>query len=130
MKKENPGVLFNARASICSAQKCPPRSGLVQSGSKPSDSRVFPYLAVPWYAGLKQNAALTPPREVSLERFGARRGLLEHLRRQGDQALGQRAMDAHQEPAFNMILTLQTFTDSQVSNLAEADFDVFRMHRD
>ncbi len=52
--------------------------------------------------------ALTPPQEVSLERFGARRGLLEHLRRQGDQVLGQRSMDAHQERAFNMILAPQT----------------------
>src|SRR5438105_3896327 len=52
--------------------------------------------------------ALTPPREVPLERFGQRRGLLEHLQRQGDQILPRRAMDAHQERAFNMILAPQT----------------------
>ena len=52
--------------------------------------------------------ALTPPREVPLERFGQRRGLLEHLQRQGDHILPRRAMDAHQERAFNMILAPQT----------------------
>ncbi len=52
--------------------------------------------------------ALTPPREIPLERLGERRGLLEHLRRQGDQALSHRAMDTHQERAFNMILAPNT----------------------
>jgi hypothetical protein len=54
--------------------------------------------------------ALTPPREVPLERFGARRGLFEQMQRQGDQVLGRRMMDAHQERAFNMILAPQTRT--------------------
>src|SRR4051794_806588 len=48
--------------------------------------------------------ALTPPREVPLERPRARRGLLEQLQRQGDGALGRGLMDAHQERAFNLIL--------------------------
>jgi hypothetical protein len=52
--------------------------------------------------------ALTPPREIPLERLGERRGLLEHVQRQGDQILPRRAMDAHQEQAFNMILGPRT----------------------
>ncbi len=52
--------------------------------------------------------ALTPPREVPLDRLGARRGLLEHIQRHGDGVLGRRMMDAHQERAFNMILAPQT----------------------
>lgn len=54
--------------------------------------------------------ALTPPREVPLERFGARRGLLEEIQRQGEGPLGRRTMDAHQERAFNMILAPKTRT--------------------
>jgi hypothetical protein len=52
--------------------------------------------------------ALTPPREVPLERLGARRGLLEQIQRRGDRVLGRRIMDAHQERAFNMILAPRT----------------------
>lgn len=52
--------------------------------------------------------ALTPPREVPLERFGDRRGLLEQMQRLGDNVLGRRMMDTHQERAFNMILAPQT----------------------
>jgi Protein of unknown function (DUF1501) len=55
-----------------------------------------------------QVAAVTPPREVPLERLGARRGLLEQIQRHGDQVLGRRIMDAHQERAFNMILSPRT----------------------
>jgi len=54
--------------------------------------------------------ALTPPREVPLERLGARRGLLEQLQRHGDQVPGRRLMDAHQERAFNLILAPRTRT--------------------
>lgn len=54
--------------------------------------------------------ALTPPREVPLERLGERRGLLEQVQRHGDEVLGRRMMDAHQERAFNMILAPQTRT--------------------
>ena len=54
--------------------------------------------------------ALTPPREVPLERFGARRGLLEQIQRHGDTVLGRRLMDGHQERAFSMILAPQTRT--------------------
>jgi hypothetical protein len=54
--------------------------------------------------------ALTPPREVPLERFGARRGLLDEIQRQSDGVLGRRVMDAHQQRAFNMILAPQTRT--------------------
>ncbi|HYT89489.1 MAG TPA: DUF1501 domain-containing protein, partial [Gemmataceae bacterium] len=54
--------------------------------------------------------ALAPTPEVTLERLGGRRGLLEQLRRQGDRLVGQRALDAHQERAFNRILSPQTRT--------------------
>jgi hypothetical protein len=48
--------------------------------------------------------ALTPPREVPLERIAGRRGLLDQVRRHGDGVLGRRTMDAHQERAFNLLL--------------------------
>src|SRR5205823_1486574 len=54
--------------------------------------------------------ALTPPREVPLERLAGRRGLLEQVQRQGDSVRARRAMDAHQERAFNMILAPNTRT--------------------
>src|SRR5262245_38056520 len=41
--------------------------------------------------------AVTPPREIPLERLGARRGLLDQVRRRGDAVLGSRTMDAHQQ---------------------------------
>jgi hypothetical protein len=59
--------------------------------------------------------ALTPPREVPLERFGARRGLLEQVQRQSDGVLGRRTMDAHQARAFDMILAPQTRTAFDLS---------------
>src|SRR5262249_41182572 len=59
--------------------------------------------------------ALTPPREVPLERLGARRGLLEQVQRHGDQVLGRRVMDAHQARAFNMILAPETRTAFELS---------------
>src|SRR5436190_1006848 len=37
--------------------------------------------------------ALTPPREVPLDRLAGRRGLLEQVRRRGDSVLGRRVMD-------------------------------------
>jgi hypothetical protein len=52
--------------------------------------------------------AVTPPREIPLERLAARRGLLDQIRRHGDRVLGRRVMDAHQESAFNMILAPRT----------------------
>jgi hypothetical protein len=52
--------------------------------------------------------AVTPPREIPLERLAARRGLLDDIRRHGDRVLGRRLMDAHQERAFNMILAPRT----------------------
>jgi hypothetical protein len=52
--------------------------------------------------------ALTPPREVPLDRLAARRGLLEQLQRRGDGVLGRGALDAHQERAFAMILAPTT----------------------
>jgi hypothetical protein len=54
--------------------------------------------------------AVTPPREMSLERLAGRRGLLDQLRRRGDRVLGHGAMDAHQERAFNMLLAPATRT--------------------
>jgi hypothetical protein len=59
--------------------------------------------------------ALTPPREVPLERLAGRRGLLERLQRRGDRVLGRGAMDAHQERAFNMILAPTTRTAFELS---------------
>src|SRR5262249_18957731 len=54
--------------------------------------------------------ALTPPREVPLDRLAGRRGLLDQIRRQGDNVLGRRTVDAHQERAFDMILAPATRT--------------------
>jgi hypothetical protein len=54
--------------------------------------------------------ALTPPREMPLDRLAGRRGLLTQLQRQGDSVLGRGTMDAHQERAFNMILAPTTRT--------------------
>jgi hypothetical protein len=51
--------------------------------------------------------ALTPPREIPPERFGARHGLLEQVRRHGDAVIGPSVLDAHQERALNMILSPQ-----------------------
>jgi hypothetical protein len=59
--------------------------------------------------------ALGPPREVPLERLAGRRGLLDQVRRQGDAALGRRAMDAHQERAFDLILAPATRTAFDLS---------------
>jgi hypothetical protein len=54
--------------------------------------------------------ALTPPREMPLDRLTGRRGLLDQLQRQCDGALSRHPMDAHYERAFNMILAPQTRT--------------------
>jgi hypothetical protein len=54
--------------------------------------------------------ALTPPREVPLDRVGGRRGLLEQVQRQSDGVLGRHTMEAHYERAFNMILAPATRT--------------------
>jgi hypothetical protein len=54
--------------------------------------------------------ALTPPRDVPLDRLAGRRGLLDQVRRHGEGVLGRRTMDAHQERAFNMILAPSTRT--------------------
>jgi hypothetical protein len=54
--------------------------------------------------------ALTPPREVPLERFADRRGLLEQVQRHGEGVLGRRLMDEHQQRAFGMMLAPQTRT--------------------
>jgi hypothetical protein len=52
--------------------------------------------------------ALTPPREVPLERLGARRGLLEQACRHADALIGRGVMDTHRERAINMILSPRT----------------------
>jgi hypothetical protein len=52
--------------------------------------------------------ALTPPREVPLERLGARRGLFEQSRRRADAVIGRSVMDTHRERAINMILSPRT----------------------
>jgi hypothetical protein len=54
--------------------------------------------------------ALTPPREVALDRIAGRRGLLEQIQRRSDGVLGRRPMDAYQERAVNMILAPATRT--------------------
>jgi hypothetical protein len=53
--------------------------------------------------------ALAPTRDIPLDRLGGRRGLLDELRRRTDPALARNAMDAHQERAFNMILSPRTY---------------------
>lgn len=52
--------------------------------------------------------SLAPVKDVSLERLGDRRGLLDQLRRQSDAVIGPHAMDDHHERAINMILSPQT----------------------
>ncbi|MBM4073130.1 MAG: DUF1501 domain-containing protein [Planctomycetes bacterium] len=52
--------------------------------------------------------AITPPREVPLDRLSERRGLLDQIQRHADRLPGRRMMDTHQERAFNMILSPQT----------------------
>jgi hypothetical protein len=54
-------------------------------------------------------AALAPSREIPLDRLGGRRGLLDPLRREAERTIGSRAIDAHHERAFNMILAPQTY---------------------
>ncbi len=54
--------------------------------------------------------ALTPPREVPLDRLAGRRGLLEQVQRQSDSVLSHHPMDAHHERAFNMLLAPSTRT--------------------
>ena len=54
--------------------------------------------------------AITPPREVPLDRLGERRGLLEQVQRLSDAIIGRRAMDEHQARAFDLILAPQTRT--------------------
>jgi hypothetical protein len=57
-----------------------------------------------------QVRSITPPREVPLDRFAGRRGLLDQLRRGSDSVLARRPLDAHQERAFDMILAPSTRT--------------------
>ena len=52
--------------------------------------------------------ALTPAREVSLDRLGGRRGLLDQFRREGDKVIGPKVMDVYQERACNLILSPQS----------------------
>src|SRR5262249_22117391 len=54
--------------------------------------------------------ALAPSREVPLERLGGRRGLPDQGQRRHDAASRHRAMDAHQQRAFDMILAPATST--------------------
>jgi hypothetical protein len=49
--------------------------------------------------------ALTPAREISLDRLGGRRGLLDQLRRQGDDVGARAGLDAFQNRALDMILS-------------------------
>src|SRR5262249_17770123 len=55
-----------------------------------------------------QVQALATPREVPLDRLSGRRGLLDQVRRRGDDLLGSRATDAQQRRAFDMILAPAT----------------------
>jgi hypothetical protein len=52
--------------------------------------------------------ALAASREVSLERMGGRRGLLDQMRRQGDSAVIRSGLDGFQQRAFDMILSRDT----------------------
>jgi hypothetical protein len=73
--------------------------------------------------------ALTPPREVPLERFAGRRGLLDQVRRHGDDVLGSRTMDAHQERAFNMILAPATRTAFDLNRESAALRERYGRHK-
>jgi hypothetical protein len=73
--------------------------------------------------------ALTPPREVPLERLAERRGLFEQMQRQGDNVLGRRTMDAHQERAFNMILAPATRTAFELDREPANTRDRYGRHK-
>ena len=60
--------------------------------------------------------ALTPPREVPLDRLADRRGLLEQVQHHADSVLGQRTMDVHQERAVDMILAPTTRTAFELNS--------------
>jgi hypothetical protein len=67
--------------------------------------------------------ALTPPREVPLDRLADRRGLLNQLQRHADNATREQTMNAHQERAINMILAPAARTafnlDAEPANVRE-----------
>jgi hypothetical protein len=73
--------------------------------------------------------AITPPREVPLERIAGRRGLLDQVRRQSESVLGRRTMDAHQERAFNMILAPATRTAFDLNTEPEKMRERYGRHR-
>jgi hypothetical protein len=73
--------------------------------------------------------ALTPPREVPLDRLADRRGLLEQIQRQGDSVLGHRTMDAHQERAFKMLLAPTTRTAFNLDAEPAAIRDRYGRHK-
>jgi hypothetical protein len=54
--------------------------------------------------------AVTPPREVPVERLVGRRGLLDQVRRRGEGLLGRRTLDTHQGRAFDLIMAPGTRT--------------------
>jgi hypothetical protein len=73
--------------------------------------------------------ALAPPREMSLERLGGRRGLLDQLRREGDKMIGPKVMDAYQERACNLILSPQSQRAFDLNAEPAAVRDRYGRHR-
>jgi hypothetical protein len=73
--------------------------------------------------------ALTPPREMSLERLGGRRGLLDQLRREGDKLIGSKVMDTYQERACNLILSPQSYKAFDLNAEPAAVRDRYGRHR-
>jgi hypothetical protein len=72
---------------------------------------------------------LAPAQDVSLERLGGRRGLLDRLRREGDAALGAKPLDAYQERAFNMILAPRTQAAFDLKAEPAAVRDAYGRHK-
>src|SRR5262249_16425049 len=73
--------------------------------------------------------ALTPPRQVPLAPFPARRGLFDQRRRGGDGVLGRGTLDAHQERAFDMILAPSTRTAFDLDAEPAAARDRYGRHK-
>jgi hypothetical protein len=73
--------------------------------------------------------ALTPPRELSLERLGGRRGLLDQFRREGDRVIGPKVLDAYQQRACNLILSPQSQKAFDLNAEPAAVRDRYGRHR-
>jgi hypothetical protein len=73
--------------------------------------------------------ALTPARDVPLDRLGGRRGLLDELRREGDRVIGAKVMDTYQERACNLILSPKSRTAFDLNAEPAAVRDRYGRHK-